>query len=240
MIRVMIAEDEVFAREELEFLLMKEKDITIVGSVTNGRELLEQYPKLKPELIFLDIEMPEIQGTEAAKQLMEQLTPPCIIFTTAYEDYAVEAFGVNAVDYLLKPYDEERFQQALARVRKLIANRGSATSKKISNLLIEEGDKIVVVKPEDIYYAVKEDRMVIIYTGSRIIQTKQSLQELEEKLVGYPFVRSHRSYLVNLSYVKEVETWFNGTYNIILRGKEDTKIPVSRAAAKDVLQQLQM
>jgi len=241
-IRVMIAEDERLAREELEYLLRQEKDIEICASVGNGRLLLEELRKQKPDVIFLDIEMPEMTGTAVAKELAKQATPiPHIIFTTAYEEYAIEAFGLSAIDYLLKPYSHERLQQSISRIRKMvqppIANQDK--EKRITNLLLEDGEKLIVVKPESIYYAMKDDRYVMVYTDSRVIQTKLSLVDLEEKLVGYPFVRSHRSYLVNLDYVKEVETWFNGTYNIILKGKEDVKIPVSRAAAKDVLQKLE-
>jgi len=241
-IRVMIAEDERLAREELEYLLRQETDIEICASVSNGRLLLEELRKQKPDVIFLDIEMPEMTGTDVAKELAKQATTmPFIIFTTAYEEYALEAFGLSAIDYLLKPYSQERLLQSIARIRKLMQPPivSPDKEKKITNLLLEDGEKLIVVKPESIYYAMKEDRHVMVYTDSRAIQTKLSLVDLAEKLAGYPFVRSHRSYLVNLDYVKEVETWFNGTYNIILKGKEDVKIPVSRAAAKDVLQKLQ-
>lgn len=243
-IKVMIAEDEAFAREELEYLLQQEENVTIVATVSNGQELLDVYKSYQPDVLFLDIEMPGLRGTEVAKRLLQEPSSPYIIFTTAYEEYALEAFGVHAIDYLLKPYDIDRLRKAVARVRKLLDKQTSEGDKeqdrRITNLLVEDGDKLVVIKPESIYYAAKEDRSVLIYTDTRIIQTKLSLQDLEDKLVGYTFIRSHRSYLVNLAYVKEIETWFNGTYNIILQGKEDTKIPVSRAAAKDVLQRLQM
>ncbi|OEH84912.1 DNA-binding response regulator [Desulfuribacillus stibiiarsenatis] len=245
-LRVMIAEDEVLARDELEYLLQQEKDIVLLASACNGKQFLELYQQHKPELVFLDIEMPEMEGTEVAKHLMKEDNPPWIVFTTAYEDYAIQAFRVHAIDYLLKPYEHKRLQESINRVRKLIEQKSQLIhqasplqEKKISNLLIEEGDKLVVIKPESILYAVKEDRFTLICTDSRTIQTKLSLQDLEDKLVGYNFVRSHRSYLVNLDYIKEVETWFNGTYNIILKGLEEVKIPVSRSSAKDVFQKLE-
>ncbi len=238
-IRVMVAEDERLAREEMEYLLQQEDDIEIVASVCNGQQLLESYQKMPVDVVFLDIQMPGMLGTEVARKLTDCKQPPLIVFTTAYEEYAVEAFDIQAYDYLLKPYDQMRLQETLARIRKQSLAKQAVPEKKVSNLLLEEGEKLIVVKPESIYYAVKEDRHVVVYTDNRSVQTKLSLIDLEEKLVGYPFVRSHRSYLVNLAYVKEVETWFNGTYNIILQGKEGLRIPVSRASAKDVLQRLE-
>lgn len=246
MLKVMIAEDEILAREELQDMLREEKDIQLVGSVANGKQLLEQLDELQPDLIFLDIEMPEVRGIEVARQLFERRQAPLVIFTTAYEEYAVEAFAVTAVDYLLKPYDQQRLRQALQRALQLLeqrkltdGNAAASQKQRLNNMLFEENERLIVVKPQNILYAVRDERMVQVHTTERVIQTRQTLQDLEDKLVGYSFVRSHRSYLVNLEHVAEVETWFNGTYNIILRGDNNTKIPVSRAAAKDVLQRLQ-
>lgn len=253
-IRVLIAEDERFARDELEYLLSREDDLQVVASVSNGKEAVDFYQEHGADVIFLDIEMPELNGREAAKMLIKQPIPPYIVFTTAYEEYAVEAFAFDAIDYLLKPYDPLRLQESLARVRKAfaqdrIASAGeqqkedvgqSTQDKKRTSLLMDSGEKLIVVKPETIRYAVKEERFVVVHTEDRTIQTRLSLAELEEKLQGHSFIRSHRSYLVNLAHVKEVEPWFNGAYNIILNGNEGTKIPVSRSMAKDVLQRLEM
>jgi two-component system response regulator LytT len=256
-IKVMIAEDERFAREELEYLLNLREDIVLCSSVTNGKELLLQYDLHLPDVVMLDIHMPEIEGLSVAKQLLSKKQPPLIIFTTAYEEYAVEAFGLDAVDYLLKPYSDERLDEALNRVRKEI-NRNSQVQvqpiksnldhssseekvpTKLSKLLLDDGERLIVIDPKSVYYMMREDRAIRIFTPTQVYQSKLTLQELEEKLVPFNFFRCHRSYLVNLHYIHEIMPWFNGAYNIILKDKEKTKIPVSRSSVKELLQILQM
>ncbi|ABZ85194.1 sensory transduction protein lytt [Heliomicrobium modesticaldum Ice1] len=235
--KVMIAEDEPLSREELEYLLRQAEDVELCPSARNGKELLRLQKEHQPQLIFLDIEMPELNGVEAVRQLAEASAPPLIIFTTAYEQYAVEAFGLRALDYLLKPVDEERLFESLQRARQRL-QESAPPKTPISNILLEEGDKLIVVKPERIYYAEKEERRVVIYCDRGRFETRLTMQELQDKLSGHPFVRCHRSFLVNLDYVDEIEPWQNGTYNIILKGIGGTKLPVSRSAAKNVLQRL--
>ncbi|MBM7866937.1 response regulator [Heliobacterium gestii] len=236
--KVMIVEDERLSREELEHLLTQFEDVDLCPSARNGKELLRLQKEYQPELIFLDIEMPETNGVEAARQLAEATPPPLIVFTTAYEQYAVEAFGLCALDYLLKPFDEERLFESLERARQRLRER-TPPKAPISNLLLEEGDRLVVVKPERIYFAEKEERRVVIHCDRGRFETRLTMQELQDKLSGHPFVRSHRSFLVNIDYVDEIEPWQNGTYNILLKGLDGIKIPVSRAAAKEVLQRLE-
>ena len=165
------------------------------------------------------------------------------VFTTAYDDYALDAFDVEAVDYLLKPYEEERFRRTMARIRKILENRRQAHSPEESNsaspikkLLIDDGEKLVVVSPESIYYAVPNKRLLEIHTEDKVIRSRMTLQELEEKLKGHMFFRVHRSYLVNLNHVLEITPWFNGTSNLTLKDKNRTRIPVSRSASKMIPQ----
>ncbi|MZP30033.1 response regulator [Heliobacterium undosum] len=239
--KVMIAEDELLSREELAHLLGQIEDIELCPSARNGKELLRLQKEHQPQLIFLDIEMPEMNGVEAARQLAESSPPPLIIFTTAYEQYALEAFGLRALDYLLKPVDEERLSESLQRARERLQELAPQTVPKapISNLLLEEGDKLVVVKPDRIFFAEKEERRVVIHCDRGRFETRLTMQELQDKLAGHPFVRCHRSFLVNLDFVDEIEPWQNGTYNILLKGLGGVKVPVSRAAAKEVLQRLE-
>lgn len=256
-IKVMIAEDEKIAREELEFLLGENSDFVLCPSAINGRELLEKYEEYKPDVVFLDIQMPELIGIEAAKKLSRHDHSPLIIFTTAYEQYAVDAFGLNAVDYLLKPFTEERLKEALTRIRKELQQNqtdqgkinndhqeGASVPKgkasKISKLLLDDGNRVSVVDPNSIYYVMRDERVVRIFTKEQEYESKLTLQELEEKLAPYHFFRSHRSYLVNLQYIEEIQPWFNRTYNLILKDYPKTKIPVSRSAAKDLMNILQM
>src|SRR5690625_3973720 len=247
-INVMVAEDEYLAREELLYLLGKEKDIRLLPSAETGDQLVDLYFEHRPDVIFLDIEMPGITGVEAAKKIMSSTkSSPLFVFTTAYDAYAVDAFEVEAVDYLLKPFDQVRFQQTLERVRTRIADKkqelqewtsdGAKSSTNSSNkLLVDDGERMIVLAPESIYYAVPSQRMLEIHTEHAVIESKMTLQELEKKLEGLSFYRTHRSYLVNLDHILEITPWFNGAYNITLKDKEKTTIPVSRSARKSLFE----
>ncbi|MDY0406425.1 response regulator [Virgibacillus sp. 179-BFC.A HS] len=200
-IRVLIAEDEQMAQEELMYLLEKEPDIHLCPCAENGRELVERYGTYLPDVIFLDVHMPQFSGMEAAKRILREAkdNPPLFVFTTAYDAYALQAFEVDAVDYLLKPFDDARFQKALQRVRQqLLQRRLQETSpitqtksfseqKTTAKLLVDDGEKTAVLTPDMIYYAVPNQRMLEIHTKDKVIVSKLTLQELEQKLQGYPF-----------------------------------------------------
>ncbi|TMN22182.1 response regulator transcription factor [Lentibacillus cibarius] len=245
-IHVMIAEDEELAREELIYLLKEEPDVVISPGAETGEQLIDLYTKHEPDVIFLDVQMPEMSGVEAAKQItaISYQQPPLFVFTTAYDTYALDAFDIEAVDYLLKPYDDNRFQQAMKRVRKHLTHNGanqgtpalSQQASPASKLLIDDGERMVVLSPDSIYYAVPANRMLEIHTKDEIIESRMTLQELEEKLYGLPFFRIHRSYLVNLNHVREITPWFNGAYNVTLKDKHHTTLPVSRSARKILLE----
>lgn len=244
-IKAMIAEDERLVREELAYLLQLESDFILCPNAENGQQLIKLANQYNPDVIFLDIEMPKLSGIDVAKQLIEAAHHnnqqcPIFVFTTAYDEYAVQAFALEATDYLLKPFDTSRFKEALARIRKKMEQGHAPPPKQHTNkLLIEDGEKMHVVAPGLIYFAARDERMIEIHTENEIIKTKMSLQELEEKLSGYPFYRSHRSYLVNLDYIQEIVPWFNGAYNIILKNKKNIQIPVSRSSAKQLFEILQ-
>ncbi|QKY71744.1 response regulator transcription factor [Lentibacillus sp. CBA3610] len=245
-IHAMIAEDEQLAREELIYLLKKEPDVMLCPSAETGKQLVDLYTEHEPDVIFLDVQMPGISGVEAVKQIVElaYVQRPLFIFTTAYDDYAVDAFEIEAVDYLLKPYDDDRFQKAIKRVRKQMEQNVltkdkspiSASQSAGSKLLVDNGDRMIVLSPDAIYYAVPSNRMLEIHTKDEVIESRMTLQELEEKLQGLSFFRTHRSYLVNLNYVKEITPWINGAYNITLQDKHQTILPVSRSARKILLE----
>ncbi|MEI2401175.1 LytR/AlgR family response regulator transcription factor, partial [Paenibacillus phytohabitans] len=169
-IRAMIAEDEMMARKELLYLLQDEKGIILTPHAETGEQLIELYAEHRPDVIFLDVEMPGLTGIEAARYILKQETDttPLFVFTTAYDEYAMDAFEVEAVDYLLKPYDEPRFRRTMNRIRKSLANRekrSEATEKKKaptmkSKILIDDGERMVVVAPDSIYYAVPNNRLL--------------------------------------------------------------------------------
>lgn len=258
-IKTMIAEDERLAREELAYLLEQEPDIELLPHAANGRELLELVPLRQPDVVFLDAHMPELEGLQAARMLKASPISPLIVFTTAYDEYAVEAFGLNAIDYLLKPYSHMRLKETLQRIRSRI-QEGNAFPKREAHdaiqaapypsteavarsmrgkLLFDDGDKHVLVDPEAILYAVREERVIRVWTaeGQRIT-SKSTLQELEEKLAGYSFFRPHRSYLVNVNWIAELSPWQNGAYNIVLKDEQRSMIPLSREAARDLFRLL--
>ncbi|WP_424767455.1 LytR/AlgR family response regulator transcription factor [Paenibacillus sp. sgz302251] len=250
-LQVLIAEDERLAREELIYLLSKEPDVEVLQAAASGAEALALAKRLSPDAVFLDIEMPEMNGIQAARLIQELNPKPFLVFTTAYDQYALEAFQLEAVDYLLKPYEEERLHQTLNRIRMRKNEPGYGLKAKAQTdqpgplafqkrkLLVDDGDRMVVLDTEYFLYAVKEEKVTrISMADGRSYTTKQTLQELEEKL-GSSFFRPHRSYLVNLEYINEIEPWFNGAYNVLLKDANRTKIPVSRIAAKDMLRLLQ-
>lgn len=242
-IRAMIAEDERLVREELAYLLQQEEDVTLCPNAETGIQLLELYAQYRPNVIFLDIQMPGLSGVAVARKIVQEAPNnevPLFVFTTAYDVYAVEAFELEAVDYLLKPYDEARFKMTMERVRKRMSKASSTPVRehldsvppKMRKLLIEDGERLVVLSPELICYAVRVERHLEIHTETETVQCKMTLQDLEEKLRGYSFFRAHRSYLVNLHYIQEITPWFNGAYNVILKDGKQSKIPLSRSAAK--------
>ncbi|MFJ9497121.1 LytR/AlgR family response regulator transcription factor [Brevibacillus centrosporus] len=240
-IRIMIAEDERLAREELVYLLQQETDVELLATATNGRELLELVDANEPDVVFLDIKMPELEGTQAARMLASRKQQPLIVFCTAHEEFAVDAFKLYAVDYVLKPFEPKRIQETMQRVReRLVKAKAEQTApSKRSKLLVEENNRLVVIDPATIVYAVREERFVQIHTQTETYTTKMTLTQLAEKLQAYDFFRTHKSYLVNLQFVSELTPWFNGAYNLTLKGDARTKIPVSRTSAKDLLRKLE-
>lgn len=240
-IRVMIAEDERLAREELAYLLQQESDVELLPSATNGRELLQLVDEYEPDVVFLDMKMPEMEGIQAARMLSSRKRQPLIVFSTAFEEYAVDAFKLNAIDYLLKPTEPNRLKETLERIRKRVIERLplQPQSVKVSKLLIEENNRLIVVDPVTIKYAMRDDRVIQIFTSNETHTTKMTLLQLEEKLLPHSFFRTHKSYLVNLDYVSELEPWFNGAYNITLKGAGRIQIPVSRTHARDLLKLLE-
>lgn len=248
-IRVLIVDDEILARDELSFLLSQWEEIQIVGEAEDGVEAYQKIQELQPDVVFLDIQMPEMNGLAVAKRVVEEGLKPLIVFSTAYDEYAIKAFEMNAVDYLLKPYDEERIQNTVERMKKqfekpnqeritellyqmLDKSKGTEEKRSISKLAVQTDEKVVFIDPKDIVYAYREGRDVHIKTIGETYLTKYTLQLLEEKLNKYSFFRTHRSYLVNLEYIQEMVPWFNGAYNVIMKDKELSKVPVSRQFVK--------
>ncbi|NLL46532.1 MAG: response regulator [Clostridiales bacterium] len=239
-LRALIVDDEYLARQELRFLLGQFKDIEIVGEAASANEALKLIQALEYDVLFLDINLPGISGVELALKIHKQPNRPEVIFTTAYENYALDAFSVNAVDYILKPVSKPRLGQAIDKLRQKKSETSAAKgahspaapdSITLNRIIAESGGRMVLVDVDKIYYAFMKREMVYIKTFEDEMLTRFTLKELEAKLGGN-FFRSHRSYIVNIQKVKEILPFFNGTSILVMEDKEKSEIPVSRNQSK--------
>lgn len=233
-IRTLVVDDERYSREELMYLLRQYPALEIVGEADSGEQALLKTMQLQPEAVFLDVEMPLMNGLETANALTALKMPPKIVFATAYPQFGVEAFRFEALDYLLKPIDEERLAETVRRLEKALHKEEavpSVPSKSSGKLSLEEDGEIMFIDPDDIIYISREDTYSKIATVHRHYRVKTPLKELEAKLRQYPFFRIHKSYIVHLDYVSRLVPWFNGAFQLELKGCSD-KLSVSRNYAK--------
>ncbi|MFJ7972855.1 LytR/AlgR family response regulator transcription factor [Psychrobacillus sp. NPDC096389] len=239
-INALIVDDERYAREELAYLLGKFPGVQVFGEAESGEAAILKALQLQPDVVFLDVEMPKMNGIEVAKTLAEIKKVPLIIFATAYPQFAVEAFRINAVDYLLKPYDERQLQQTIERIEKTLYPAQSVdNTEKLGKLAIETGGDIDYILPQDILYIYRDDKVTKIITQTDDYEVRTTLKELESRLVPFSFFRIHKGYLVNLKYVSRLTPWFNGAYQLELEGV-DQKLSVSRNYVKDLRQRLEL
>ncbi|WP_366922931.1 response regulator [Metallumcola ferriviriculae] len=242
-LKALIVDDEYPARKELRFLLDQFENVEVVGEATNAREALKLISALNYSVLFLDVEMPGMTGLELSSIIQELPKRPYIIFVTAYEEYAVKAFEVNAVDYLLKPFDEKRLHQAMQKLFKLVeknkekekAVHGSGEEHtKLDRLPVEKDGKTLLIPETEIIYAYTQDDSVFLKTTKDLYVSKYTLKELESRLNSTVFFRTHRCYIVNLGKVQEIIPFFNGTYNLVVNDDHRSKVPVSRNQAKNL------
>lgn len=238
-IDVLVVDDERYAREELVHLLGDFEHIRVVGEAESGEDAIVKSLTLKPDVVFLDIEMPKMNGMEAAKVLQELKKAPLIIFATAYPQFAADAFRLEALDYLLKPYEEEQLQETISRVEKRLFTADEQTIVAKGKLSIETNGEIHYLNPADILYLSREDKFTKIFTADKEYHVRATLKDLEARLSGYEFFRIHKSYVVNLSYVKMLTPWFNGAYQLKLEGKEEA-LAVSRNYVKALRSKLEL
>ncbi|SDP72395.1 LytR/AlgR family response regulator transcription factor [Halobacillus aidingensis] len=238
-ITVLIVDDERFSREELNFLLKPYESIEVVGEAGSGDEAVMQTLKLQPDVLFLDVEMPKMDGMAVAKAVQELKKVPEIVFATAYPDFAVEAFRQKAIDYLLKPFDEEQLSETVERIEKKLKPVEENVVKPPSKLAVEVEDTIEYLDPSEIMYVHREDRITKIVGKHKVYETKDALKEVEKRLQGFSFFRIHKSYLVNLDYVHRLTPWFNGAYQLELQETEE-KLSVSRNYVKELRKKLEL
>jgi two-component system, LytTR family, response regulator LytT len=246
-----IVDDEQLARDELSFLLKDVGDVNVVAQGKNGLEAVHLIREHNPDLVFLDVQMPGLDGFGVLKKLLDKKVPlPKIVFATAFDQYAVKAFEVNAVDYLLKPFDKKRVAQSIQKVRSKMEAGTSPTDKfetlvrmlesqkeqTTSKVLIRSMGRLLLVDQRDICYASIEDGVISVVTagpnGGEGQSNCRTLEELLDSLDSKLFWRAHRSFLVNINRIKEVVPWFKSSYQLRMDDKKQTEIPVSRAQTK--------
>ncbi|MGM7721470.1 LytR/AlgR family response regulator transcription factor [Metabacillus sp. Hm71] len=231
-IKTLIVDDELYSRDELKHLLQNFPAINIVGEAETGEAAVLKSLQLQPDVVFLDVEMPKMNGMAAAKALMELKKVPLIVFATAYPQFAAEAFRYDAVDYLLKPYDEDQLQETIQRIEKKFSSKDeSEIGKRSGKLPIEAEGEIIYLEPADILYIYRDEKVTKLITKTGEFETKTPLKELESRLSAFDFFRIHKSYLVNLSYVSKLTPWFNGAYQLQIEGR-DEMLAVSRNYVK--------
>lgn len=226
-ITTLIVDDEKLAREGLKALLNEFSEIEIVGEASNADEALELIDKLKPQLMFLDIEMPEKTGFDLLEELIET---PCVIFTTAYNDFAIKAFEVNALDYLLKPIQLQRLREAITKVKKQLSDltqeRERLKLTENDQVFIRDGDKCWFVKLTDIRMIESAGNYAKIFFDTNQPLIHKTLNALDERLSTGMFFRANRQQIINLRYIEKIEPFFNAGFLIYL--KDGTKVEVSR------------
>ena len=239
-IKVLVVDDERYSREELIYLLAEFPSIRIVGEAENGEKAVLQALQLQPDVVFLDVEMPKMNGMEVANSLIELKKVPLIIFATAYPQFAAEAFRINAIDYLLKPYDGVQLKQTVGRIeRELFPPNQIEKANPLAKLAVEVDGEIEYILPKNILYTYREDNVTKIVTEKVEYEIKLSLKELETRLAPFSFFRIHKSYLVNLNYVSRLSPWFNGAYQLEVEGRTE-KLSVSRNYAKKLRERLEL
>jgi two-component system LytT family response regulator/two-component system response regulator LytT len=242
-----IVDDEQLARDELTYLL-RDLEIDILAQGKNGIEAVNLVKEFSPDLLFLDVQMPGLDGFGVIKKLLDRKLPmPQIVFATAFDQYAVKAFEVNAIDYLLKPFDRKRVSQAVDKARQKLesaAPQGDqiGTIVKLleqqqrppaAKILLKAAGRLFLVDQKDICYASIEDGVItVVATGMEGQSNCRTLEELLDSLDQNTFWRAHRSYLVNINRIKEVVPWFKSSYQIRMEDKKQTEIAVSRAQTK--------
>jgi two-component system LytT family response regulator len=242
-LRVLIVDDESVARDRLRRLLSKTSDVTVVAECADGMSAATAIFEHEPDLVFLDVQMPEMSGFEVVRAVgVERM--PAVIFVTAFDRFALEAFETQALDYLLKPFGEERVRKALARARTFLAGAGKlrrqnqltgllASGNQPTNcLLVKNGDRVLLLRPREIDWVESDGDYVRLHVGNDTYYARSTLAQIEERLAGAGFVRIHRSRLANLEKIKEFRSLFQGESIVVL--KTGARLTASHSCLKQV------
>ena len=235
-IRTLVVDDEPIARARVVSLLRQEDDIEVIGECANGRQAMSVIESTSPDLLFLDIQMPEVNGLDLARTIQSSGTP-AVVFVTAYDEYALRAFEVHALDFLLKPFSAERFRSALGHAREQVSQRrkGAAAptqpdadrrTVRPNRLMIKSGGRIHFVRMADIDWCEAQGNYVRVHVGPQEHLVRDTMSHLESELDPLQFVRIHRSTIVNVDRIQEMQSSFNGEYVVLLR--TGTRLTLSR------------
>ncbi len=257
-LRTVIVDDEPLAREDLCYQLSELGEVDVLAQAGNGPDGLVAIEQHRPDVVFLDVQMPGLTGFEVARRLLDLPAPPNVVFVTAYDQHAIEAFEVNAVDYLLKPVDTSRLEQALQRVRRRLAAASPADvplNDQLAQLVramagkpdrreqvaVKVGETFTLVRADEIIYASLVDESITIVTGSVTgTSNDRTLDELQARLDPEVFWRVHRSHLVNINRIKEIVPWFSRNYILRMKDAKSTEIPVSRSQTRRLREYLKL
>jgi two-component system, LytTR family, response regulator LytT len=245
-ISTLVVDDEPLAREELAFLLKDFADIEVIDSATNGVEAVEMIEILEPDLVFLDVQMPGLDGLAVIRKLQEKgVSLPYFVVSTAFDQYAIEAFRLEAMDYVLKPVDKERLAVSIDRARRVIEARQAGEAKTAeattppkpslqrTKLLVRSNSRNLILDAHDMIYATIDDGLItIVATNVEGHSNYRTIEELQSNLDPNTFWRVHRSFLVNINRIREVIPWFKSSFQLRMDDKKQTEIPVSRIQTK--------
>lgn len=249
-----LVDDEELARDELKFLLQDFPEVEVIATGSNGLEAVDLVTSLEPHVLFLDVQMPGLDGIGVVRKLREKgLDLPHIVFSTAYDQYAVEAFRLDASDYLLKPIDKTRLAETIARIAKAVqveTDRDEAALQPLppaviplrrTKLLVRHGQRNVIVDASDLIYATIDDGVItVVAHGVEGLSNYKTLEELQENLDPELFWRAHRSFIVNVNRIREVVPWFKSSYQLRMDDRKGTEIPVSRVQTRRLREMLKL
>lgn len=244
-----IVDDEQLARDELSYLLKSVEEVSIVAHGRNGLEAVSLIKEHAPDLVFLDVQMPGLDGFGVIKKLVDKkISLPQIVFATAFDQYAVKAFEVNAIDYVLKPFDKKRVMQAIEKAKRKLQSAAAnpaggqletlmkmleAQKPQNSKVLLRSAGRLLLVEQRDVCFASIDDGIIsVIGTQMEGQSNCRTLEELLDVLDSDMFWRAHRSFVVNINRIKEVVPWFKSSYQLRMDDRKQTEIPVSRAQTK--------
>lgn len=244
--KVLVVDDEFPARGVLIDLLESFPDVQVVGECEDGDEVLEFLEHEAVDVVFLDIHMRVRDGLAVARDVLSLKQPPLVVFTTGFSEYGAQAFEVNAIDYVLKPYSQERLEQTIKKVTEVIQRQQAGVKNVVNssgaNLeklpIWHEGRMILIPYQEVVFAKADGKRNTVIAARQKLFSTKYTLRDLEERLRAPRFLRTHKSYLVNMDKIREISPWFNNTYVLKLEHFEEYEIPVTRSYMKDFTQVL--